>query len=293
MRVSSEGALRLPEHFRKSLLSFKARRNVSNILREGQLTTVCEEARCPNIGECFSNNTATFMIMGDRCTRRCKFCSVTTKKPKSLDEDEPHKVACAALKMGLDYVVITSVDRDDLPDYGARHFVRVINAIKVTLPHAQIELLVPDFKGNLDLIDLVLESPIDVFGHNIESVDRLYQALRPQSNLSVTKKVLAHASERGLTVKSGMMVGVGERDEEVCETLSMLADLGVAIATIGQYLRPSRNHWPVDRYVLASSYEQFISHGQKAGLRHVFAGPFVRSSYHAKEAHGNLTRALN
>lgn len=291
MPVSSNIEERLPEAFRKSLLSFQSRRKVTQILRAGRLSTVCEEARCPNIGECFSNNTATFMIMGDRCTRRCKFCSVTTKKPLPLDETEPLKVAQAAQSMGLDYVVITSVDRDDLPDLGAHHFVNVVNAIKDMLPTAQVELLVPDFKGKTDLLDHVLSSPIDVFGHNIESVDRLYKSLRPQSDMTVTKNVLAHAARRGVLVKSGMMVGVGERDEEVCETLSMLADLGVSIATIGQYLRPTRSSWPVDRYVGQASYDQFVMHGQKVGLRHVFAGPFVRSSYHAKEAHHQAARS--
>jgi lipoyl synthase len=285
MPASLDNGQRLPLAFRKSLRTFKDRRNVYQILRQGRLKTVCEEARCPNIGECFSNNTATFMIMGDRCTRRCKFCSVTTKKPLPLDPEEPFLVADAALKMGLDYVVVTSVDRDDLPDLGAAHFASVVEAIKTTLPHSQVELLVPDFKGRVDLLDHVLSSPIDVFGHNIESVDRIYQALRPQSNLSVTKKVLAYASAHGKLTKSGMMVGLGERDEEVFETLSTLFDLGVRIVTIGQYLRPSLNHWPVHRFVSQDSYEQFVEYGLKLGLAHVFAGPFVRSSYHAKEAH--------
>lgn len=285
MPVSSDISPRLPAPFRKSLLSFKDRRNVYQILRQGNLATVCEEARCPNIGECFSNNTATFMIMGDRCTRRCKFCAVTTKKPMPLDEDEPQKVAHAALTMGLDYVVVTSVDRDDLPDFGARHFVRVVDAIKTSMPHAKVELLVPDFKGKTELLDEILASPVDVFGHNIESVDRLYKAIRPQSELAATKKVLAHASACGTVTKSGMMVGLGESDEEVLDTLSLLFDLGVSIATIGQYLRPTRHHWAVERYVGQDSYKKFVEHGLKVGLRHVFAGPFVRSSYHAKEAH--------
>lgn len=284
-KVSSDENERLPKELRKNLQSFAKKREVLQILRQGRLSTVCEEARCPNIGECFSNKTATFMIMGDRCTRRCHFCSVTTKKPLPLDEEEPMKVAMASKHMGLDYVVITSVDRDELFDHGASHFVKVVNAVKNELPHAQIELLVPDFRGKAEHIDQVLQSPIDVFGHNIESVSRLYKSLRPQSNFTTTKEVLRQASKSRVTVKSGLMVGVGETDDEVLQTLDTLKELGVDIVTIGQYLRPSRAHWPIDRYVGKSSYKKFIRHGESLGFRHVFAGPFVRSSYHAKEAH--------
>lgn len=282
--TKSSDTRRLPEAFRKSLRTYSDRRRVASIVHSKKLATVCEEAKCPNIGECYANNTATFMILGDRCTRRCKFCAVTTKKPLPPDNQEPMHVADAAAEMGLSYVVITSVDRDDLADYGALHFVRVVMAVKSRLPQAQIELLVPDFKGRLDFVDMILQSPIDVFGHNIETVDRLYHQIRPQSDLSVTKNVLAHASKSGITTKSGMMVGLGENDDEVCETLSMLADMGVSIVTIGQYLRPSLRHWPVERFVSAPSYERFVAHGGKLGIKHVFAGPFVRSSYHAQEA---------
>lgn len=261
------------------------------VLRKGKLNTVCEEARCPNIGECFSQKTATFMIMGDRCTRRCHFCSVTTKKPLALDENEPENLAQAAFDLGLDYVVVTSVDRDELPDRGARHFVAVIEALKKKIPTAKIELLTPDFRGRAESIDLVLNSPIDVFGHNTETVARLYKQLRPQSNYEVTKNVLARAhAHGGPMVKTGLMVGLGETDEEVFETLDMIKDLGVEIVTIGQYLRPSLKHWPVARYVSDDVYSEYRDYGKKIGLRYVFAGPFVRSSYHAKEAH-DLTRA--
>lgn len=286
MRAASCSSPRLPKDFRKSLLGFEQRRDVYRILRQGGLSTVCEEAKCPNIGECFSQKTATFMIMGDRCTRRCHFCSVTTKKPLALDDNEPKNVAIAAQKLGLDYVVITSVDRDELPDGGAHHFTKVVHSVKKLLPETKVELLVPDFRGRKDLIDQVLNSPIEVFGHNIESVARLYKSLRPQSNFGVSKSVLAHASSaKKAIVKSGMMVGVGETDEEVIDTISMLKDMGVDIVTIGQYLRPSLSHWPVARYVSDSSYQAFVEHGRKVGIRHVFAGPFVRSSYRAKEAH--------
>jgi lipoic acid synthetase len=286
MALKSKDDLRLPENFRRSLKSFAAKRPLSKILRQGQLRTVCEEARCPNIGECYSNNTATFMIMGDRCTRRCHFCAVTTKKPLPLNTLEPQSVADAAEALGLDYVVITSVDRDELPDFGVAHFIAVINAVKEKLPHARIELLTPDFKGDLVRIDSLLQSPIDVFGHNIESVPRLYKKLRPQSNFATTTRVLSHvALQKRAIVKTGMMVGVGESDQEVLDTMSLALDLGVSIVTIGQYLRPSLKHWPVMRYVNEASFQSYVAHGQKIGLSHVFAGPFVRSSYHAKESH--------
>lgn len=256
------------------------------VLRRSSLSTVCEEARCPNIGECFSQKTATFMIMGDRCTRRCHFCSVTTKKPLPLDPREPDHVARAVSDLGLSYVVITSVDRDELPDLGAQHFVRVVNRIHERLPATSIELLTPDFKGRTDLLDQVLSSPIKVFGHNIETVPRIYKKLRPQSNFAVTTSVLKHASAAMLT-KSGMMVGVGETDDEVLETLAHLKDLGVNIVTIGQYLRPSRAHWPVHRFVAKESYDRFLAYGQAIGLMHVVAGPFVRSSYGAAKVYAD------
>ncbi len=290
---ASSAALRLPEAFRSTIRSAAAVRPVKRLMREGRLSTVCEEARCPNIGECFSAHSATFMIMGDRCTRRCHFCSVTTKKPLDLDENEPEAVSEAVKKMRLDYVVITSVDRDELPDLGASHFAQVIRAVKAKNPETKIEILTPDFRAKLDLLDQILSSPIEVFGHNIESVARLYKLLRPQSNFLSTTKVLSHAATKNLIVKSGMMVGVGENDDEVIENLSMLRDLGVNIVTIGQYLRPSLKHWPVARYVGLESYEKFIAHGQKIGLAHVFAGPMVRSSYHAKDALARAKASLH
>lgn len=278
--------LRLPVEFRKNLLSFKDRRDVLRIMRQGRLSTVCEEAKCPNIGECFSNKTATFMIMGDRCTRRCHFCSVTTKKPGPLEIHEPINVSEAVKKLNLEYVVITSVDRDDLKDRGADHFVKVVHAIKTLNPDVKIELLVPDFAGQEDLIDKILASPIDVFGHNIESVERLYKSLRPQSHFETSKRVLRQASSyKKIVVKTGMMVGVGESDQEVFQTLDTLRDLEIDIVTIGQYLRPSRRHWPVDRYVTDEIYRAYVNHGEVIGIKHIFAGPFVRSSYRAKETH--------
>lgn len=284
MHATANSSLRLPEGFRKNLQRLASRGEVHQLLRAAQLNTVCEEAKCPNIGECFSNKTATFMILGDRCTRRCKFCSVTTAKPFLPSADEPEKLAQAAFTLGLDHIVITSVDRDDLPDLGAKHFAQCITALKTKIPHATIELLTPDFKGKSACIDEVLAANPHIFGHNIETVERLYKKVRPQSHWEITCTVLKYvANLKQVTVKSGIMVGLGESDNEVSETLIQLADLGVNVVTIGQYLRPSIKHWPVDRYVTNSSYTRWIEEGRALGFKNVFAGTFVRSSYHAKE----------
>jgi lipoic acid synthetase len=254
-------------------------------MRKASLNTVCEEARCPNIGECFSAKTATFMIMGDTCTRRCHFCSVKTGRPAALDPDEPENLARAVGDLGLQHVVITSVDRDELPDYGAAHFADCITAIKDTYQKVQVEILTPDFKGNTDAIDVVLSAQPDVFNHNIETVARLYKKVRPQSDWETTKSVLRYvANQGGPAVKSGFMVGLGEEDAEVEETIHMLKGLGVNIVTIGQYLRPTLNQWPVSRYVDDKQYDAWRQLGQSLDFDYVFAGPFVRSSYHAAEA---------
>jgi len=278
--------LRLPEGFRKSLSDINKRKPVLKLLRKSKLNTVCEEARCPNIGECFSNKTATFMILGDKCTRRCHFCSVKTAKPLTPDADEPDHLANAAFELGLDHVVVTSVDRDDLKDLGAHHFADCITALKKRIDNVTVELLTPDFKAKPELIDIVLEAGPHIFGHNIETVERLYKKVRPQSHWEVTSAVLKYVSAfKNIEIKSGIMVGLGENDDEVIETLKKLSNLGVHVVTIGQYLRPSLKHWPVDRYVTTESYAQFVEEGKKLGLKNVFAGPFVRSSYHAKETH--------
>ncbi len=286
MLATSDTLLRLPEGFRKNLRNFKERKDVHQLLRNAQLNTVCEEARCPNIGECFANKTATFMILGDKCTRRCHFCSVKTAKPAAPDSLEPHNLTEAVLQLGLDHVVITSVDRDDLKDLGAGHFADCIVTLKQRIPGVTVELLTPDFKGKSDLLDLVLHAGPDIFGHNIETVERLYRLVRPQSHWHITCSLLQYvAAQKKVEVKSGLMVGLGESDDEVCVTLETLARLGVQVVTIGQYLRPSIKHWPVARYVQPESYTRFVATGKNLGFKTVFAGPFVRSSYHAKETH--------
>ena len=285
MPATQNAPLRLPEAFRRNRGMAKDRRRVHQVMRQASLNTVCEEARCPNIGECFTAKTATFMIMGDTCTRRCHFCSVKTGKPLALDPSEPANLARAVEQLGLKHVVITSVDRDELPDYGAAHFAACITAVKRAHPHVQVEILTPDFKGDPGALDVVLGAEPDVFNHNIETVARLYKKVRPQSDWETTKGVLQYvANAKTTTVKSGFMVGLGEDDTEVKETLRTLRDLGVNIATIGQYLRPTLKQWPVARYVEEARYEDWRAYGEQLGFEYVFAGPFVRSSYHAAEA---------
>jgi lipoic acid synthetase len=286
MPCTTDAPLRLPESLRKNRGSALERRRVHAIMRQGGLHTVCEEARCPNIGECFQSGTATFMILGDTCTRRCHFCAVSTGRPRPVDPDEPEKLADAAASLALSHVVITSVDRDDLKDTGAAHWAACIRAVKARLPNATVEILTPDFKGKEELIDVVLDARPDVFNHNMETVERLYKGVRPQSSWSVTTGLLRYVAAAGHpAVKSGIMVGLGENDDEVRATLDTMRGLGVHIATIGQYLRPSLKHHAVERYVDDASYASFIAHGEGLGFTHVFAGAFVRSSYHAAEAH--------
>jgi len=265
-------------------------------MRERGLSTVCEEARCPNIGECFASGTATFMILGDRCTRRCHFCNVTSGRPRQVDPDEPQKLKDAVAALALKHVVLTSVDRDDLADKGAAHWAACVRAVKET--GATVEILTPDFASparqaddadaQRSRIDVVLAALPDVFNHNMETVARLYQAVRPQSSWTSTSAVLRYVAQSGHSaVKSGIMVGLGETNDEVKETMTTMRELGVHIATIGQYLRPSLKHWPVARYVDDEAYALFEAHGRSLGFTHTFAGPFVRSSYHAGEAHAH------
>ena len=285
MLKTTTAPLRLPESFRKKLGSMKMRGDVHKLMRKEKLHTVCEEARCPNIGECFSNKTATFMILGDRCTRRCHFCSVKTGRGLAPDPNEPANLVEAIRALGLEHVVITSVDRDELPDLGATHFAHCIRHIKKELPNVTIELLTPDFKGKTECIDIVLDAAPHIWGHNIETVERLYRKVRPQSRFEVTCFVLEYVASKGFYTKSGMMVGLGETDDEVSKNLILLKNLRVKTVTIGQYLRPSLKNWPVARYVDNASYQRWIKEGQEIGLKKVYAGPFVRSSYHAKEVH--------
>lgn len=257
---------------------------VKKLLRDNELVSVCEEASCPNIGECFSKGTATFMIMGDLCTRRCPFCDVAHGRPKPLDENEPAHLAQSISKLGLRYVVITSVDRDDLRDGGAQHFVDCISATRQSSPDTTIEVLVPDFRGRMDKALAILnQAPADVFNHNLETVPRLYKASRPGSDYQWSLTLLKRFKEDNPDVltKSGLMVGLGETNEEIEQVMQDLRDHNVDMVTIGQYLQPSKFHLPVTRYVTPEEFEQFSVTGQAMGFKNVASGPMVRSSYHA------------
>ena len=256
------------------------------VLREHNLHTVCEEASCPNIGECFGHGTATFMIMGNICTRRCPFCDVAHGRPQALDTNEPDNLARTIAAMGLRFVVVTSVDRDDLRDGGAAHFVACIRAIRAQAPDCGIEILVPDFRGRMDVaLALLHDAPPDVFNHNIETVPRLYKKARPGSDYAWSLRLLAQFKERhpNIPTKSGIMVGLGETNGEVEQTLRDLRAHGCDLVTIGQYLQPSRDyHLSVERYVTPEEFAAFAEFGQSLGFRNIASGPLVRSSYHAE-----------
>ena len=262
---------------------------LKQILRAHKLHTVCEEASCPNIGECFRHGTATFMIMGDLCTRRCPFCDVGHGKPLPLDLDEPLHLAQTIAAMKLKYVVITSVDRDDLRDGGAQHFIDCIRAVREHAPHTRIEILTPDFRGRLDVALAILNTcPPDVMNHNLETVARLYKQARPGSDYLHSLKLLQNfkASHPSVPTKSGVMVGLGETDEEILEVMRDLRAHDVDMLTIGQYLQPGPHHLPVMRYVTPDQFAVFQQAAQQLGFKHAACGPMVRSSYHAdQQAH--------
>jgi lipoic acid synthetase len=254
------------------------------ILRDARLHTVCEEASCPNLGECFRHGTATFMILGDLCTRRCPFCDVGHGKPLPPDPDEPRHLAETLAAMGLKYVVITSVDRDDLKDGGARHFVECIRAARAASPATRIEILTPDFRGRMEIaLDILAADPPDVMNHNLETVPRLYKACRPGADYAHSLLLLKRFKERrpGVPTKSGIMLGLGETDAEVVEVLKDLRAHDVDMLTVGQYLQPSGHHLPVERFVTPEQFVEFERIALEMGFRNVASGPMVRSSYHA------------
>ncbi len=255
---------------------------VRALMREKSLTTVCEEAACPNISRCWSRGTATFMIAGERCTRGCRFCNVVSAKPLAPpDIDEPERVADAAASMGLRFVVVTAVARDDMPDGGAEHFAQTIRALRDRLPEAKVEVLIPDFRGNWDALDTVIDAAPDVLNHNTETVPRLYKRVRPGARYERTLELLERTAAAGLRAKSGIMVGLGERLPEVAQVFADLASVGCGLVTVGQYLRPSAEHLPVERYYAPAEYPALATLGQSLGLAHVEAGPLVRSSFEA------------
>lgn len=252
-------------------------------VRDLGLHTVCQEARCPNIGECWGHRTATFMLLGDTCTRNCTFCAVTHGRPLAVDPAEPLRVAHAVERLGLRHVVVTSVNRDDLRDGGAGHFATTASAIRARLADCRIEVLVPDFQGSPVSVETVVASPIDIFNHNLETVPRLYKRVRPGAGYARSLAVLRHAAtcRPGLPTKAGLMLGLGEEEDELLSVFTDLREVGCQILTLGQYLRPSSDHLPVERYVTPEEFEIFRVRALAMGFRHVESGPLVRSSYHA------------
>ncbi len=257
---------------------------VNQTMRRGKLHTVCEEARCPNLGECWGNGTATFMILGDTCTRSCGFCAVKTGRPTELDLAEPDRVAEAIAEMRLNYVVITSVNRDELADGGAGIFGATIRSVREKLPECYVEVLIPDFKGSLPALQKIVDARPDVLAHNMETVARRYSVVRPQARYDQSLEVLARCKSAGLITKSGIMVGIGEEPVEVLQLMRDLREAACDLMTIGQYLQPTREHLPVARYVHPNEFAMYQAEGLKLGFKHVESGPLVRSSYHAEKA---------
>lgn len=283
--------IRKPEWIRTRVSTNPRVQEIKQMMRELNLSSVCEEASCPNLGECFSHGTATFMIMGDICTRRCPFCDVAHGRPKPLDTDEPANLAKAVAQLGLSYIVITSVDRDDLRDGGAGHFDACIKAVREASPGIQIEVLVPDYRGRMDkALEAMAGNPPDVFNHNLETVPRLYRQCRPGSDYEWSLDLLENHKKRFAHVptKSGLMLGLGETREEVLQVMQDLRDHQVDMLTLGQYLQPSRAHLPVSRFWHPTEFDEFARLGDEMGFSHVASGPMVRSSYHADRQAANV-----
>ena len=277
---------RAPEWIRERRMRLADLHGIKRVMRTRSLHTVCEEARCPNRGECFSRGTATFLLLGDVCTRSCGFCDIANGRPRPVDSEEPRRVAEAVREMGLKFVVLTSVNRDDLEDGGAAHFAATITALRSLSHPVGIEVLTPDFLGSLEALATVVAAAPDVLNHNVETVERLYPRVRRGARLDRSLRLLAEGKRLApeMTTKSGLMVGLGETEIEVLGLLERLRGANVDIVTIGQYLRPSRENLPVVEYVHPEVFERYREAGERLGFRHVFSGPFVRSSYRAEEA---------
>ena len=278
---------RRPDWLKVRLPSGDNYNEVLQLMRKSSLNTVCEEAKCPNLSECWNSRTATFMILGDTCTRSCGFCNVKIGIPNELDLDEPRRVVESAVKLNLKHVVITSVDRDDLKDGGAIIFSEAIKLLNEKLPFTTIEILIPDFKGDENSFNLIMEHPPTVLNHNLETVERLYHAVRPQANYKRSLNLIKWFKRKGLRTKSGIMVGIGETKEEVIGIMHDLREHGCDIMTIGQYLQPTKDHLPVDRFVTPDEFSYYNEIGLNLGFLAVESSPLVRSSYHA-EKHANL-----
>lgn len=280
---SSLRVVRRPEWLKVKIPGGEGYHEIKRLVDQSRLHTVCEEARCPNIAECWSRRSATFMILGDVCTRSCGFCAVKTGRPVWLDEDEPRRVAEAVATLNLRHAVITSVNRDELPDGGAAIFAATIRAIRTQLPACSIEVLIPDFKGNEAALRTVLEAQPEILNHNVETIARLYRRVRPQANYRQSLELLERAKKFGAVTKSGFMLGLGETITEAKDLLNDLQMTGLDIATIGQYLQPTPEHLPVERFVTPAEFQELKEYGLAIGICHVESGPLVRSSYHADE----------
>jgi len=280
---------RRPEWLKVKLPAGENYAEVRDLMRQNRLNTVCEEARCPNMGECWNHRTATFMILGDTCTRSCGFCNVKLGLPKEPDLDEPGRVADAVKKLQLRHVVITSVNRDELADGGASIFSELVKMINKDIPECTIEILIPDFKGSEDAFEIIMQNPPDILNHNLETVERIYHAVRPQAKYQRSLDLLNWFKKRGLATKSGIMVGIGEKREEVLNTMKDLVSHGCDILTIGQYLQPTKNHLPVDRFVTPEEFAMYKDEGLRMGFKIVESAPLVRSSYHADEQARKVT----
>ena len=292
VEFSNEKSLKKPDWFKVPIPSGKNFISLRNRVQKLNLSSVCEESKCPNIAECWNHKTATLMVMGSVCTRACKFCAVDTGNPSGwLDKDEPKNIADTIAFMSLDYVVLTSVDRDDLSDGGSSHIARCVSASKTLSPDLTIEVLSPDFKGNLTHLDILLGSGLDVFSQNIETVERLTRTVRdPRAGYDQTLRMLSHSTKKGFVSKSGMMLGLGEQKNEVVQTMKDLFNSGVKILTLGQYLRPTKNHLPVKNYIHPDEFKEYSDIGRKIGIEEVVAGPLIRSSYRADRAFINLEK---
>ena len=287
MKPQSRKTVRVqkPDWLRRRLPTGPQYEYIRGMLDKDQLHTVCQEAKCPNIWECYSQRTATFLILGSQCTRSCRFCSVETGSPAPPDPDEPQRVARVAREMGLKYVVVTSVTRDDVPDGGAATFARTISEIRGQIPDVCVEVLIPDFQGNTDALQEVLDARPDILNHNIETVPRLYGLVRPQADYQRSLDLLGHVYEydRSIPTKSGLMLGFGETAAEIRETLSDLLSVNCRILTLGQYLQPTQKHLAVERYIPPEEFDEWRQTALAMGFKEVASGPFVRSSYHAKD----------
>lgn len=278
---------RLPEFLKRPIIDTETTRNVRRVLRTNCLNTVCENARCPNKNECYTKNTATFLIMGNVCTRNCRYCNISCERPEALDPLEPEHVAKAVADLGLKYAVITSVTRDDLPDGGAGHFARCIEEIRKISPATKIEILTPDFKGEKEALDIIIKAHPDVFNHNIETVEAVFKTARPQGNYRTSLEVLKYIKENSdIKTKSGLMIGLGETFDQIEATFNDLREVGCDILTVGQYIQPSKQHLEVAKYYSLEEYEELKALARKCGFKNFQIGPLVRSSYNAYECAG-------